>query len=94
MRDPMWYADSNRGSSRSRHKIGLLNTTEVWDDAGMRLDEISKNDADILRKIIALAQQLSLPLTSFTQALGQIREQEFGIPGRSRHRQAKAELRR
>lgn len=75
-------------------KSDFSNTTEVWDDAGMRLDEISKNDADILRKIIALAQQLSLPLTSFTQALGQIREQEFGIPGRSRHRQAKAELRR
>jgi hypothetical protein len=60
----------------------------------MRLDQCSESEADILRKIIALAQKLTGPLTNYTQALGQIREQEFQIPGRSRHRPEKVERRR
>lgn len=59
----------------------------------MRLDQCTAEEKDILRQIIALFQQLPGPLTNYTQALGAIREQEFGIPGRSRHRQEKAERR-
>jgi hypothetical protein len=60
----------------------------------VRLSQCSDEVKDILRQIIALTQKLPEPLTNYTQALGQIREQEFGIPGRRRHRQEKAERRR
>jgi hypothetical protein len=60
----------------------------------VRRNQISDGDADILRQIIELAQQLSAPLETFTAAIGAIREGEFNIPGRSRHRQEKAERRR
>jgi hypothetical protein len=72
----------------------------------VRLCQISEAEQDILRAIIAasleaplaavkaLARDLPRPLTDYTQALGQIREQEFGIPGRPRHRQQQLERRR
>jgi hypothetical protein len=60
----------------------------------VRLDQCSTEEQDILREIIALAQRLPGRLTNYTQALGQIREKELGIPGRRRHRQEKAECRR
>jgi len=59
----------------------------------MRLSECSAEETDILRQILALAQRLRGPLTNYSQTLGQIRETQFGIPGRSRHRQEKAERR-
>lgn len=70
----------------------------------MRLNQCTDEEQDVLRQIIALAQQgenfdalaqqLPLPLTNYTQALGHIRAQEFGINGRRRHRQEKVECRR
>jgi hypothetical protein len=48
----------------------------------LRLNLVSDADADILRQILALAQQLSAPLETFTAAIGAIREGEFKIPGR------------
>jgi len=60
----------------------------------LRRNQISDADADILREIIALAQKLTAPLHTFTAAIGAIREQELGIPGRSRHRQETIERRR
>jgi hypothetical protein len=72
----------------------------------VRLSQISDTEAAILRAIIAislqaplaavkaLARDLPRPLTDYTQALGQIREQEFGIPGRGRYRAPKLERRR
>jgi hypothetical protein len=72
----------------------------------VRLSQISDTEAAILRAIIALSLQAPLaavkalavdlprPLTDYTQALGQIREQQFGIPGRSRHREQRLERRR
>ena len=60
----------------------------------MRLDQCSDEEKAILREIIALAQKLPGPLTKYTQALGGIREQEFGVPGRNRHRPEKVERRR
>ena len=47
-----------------------------------------------LRQIVALAQKLTLPLEQFTAAIGAIREGEFKIAGRSRHRQETIERRR
>jgi hypothetical protein len=60
----------------------------------LRLNQISDADADIIRQIVKLAQQLSAPLETFTAAIGAIREQELGIPGRCRHRQETVERRR
>jgi hypothetical protein len=72
----------------------------------VRLDQISETEQDILRGIIAasldapfsavkaMARDLPHPLVSYTQAIGQLREQEYGIPGRSRHRQERVERRR
>ena len=60
----------------------------------MRLDQCNEEEKNILRQIIALAKQLQGPLTNYTQALGQIRETEFNIPGRSRHRQETVKRRR
>jgi hypothetical protein len=60
----------------------------------VRADQCSDEEKDILRQIIALGQRLPGPLTQYTQALGEIREKEFGIPGRKRHRQEIVERRR
>jgi Protein of unknown function (DUF3631) len=60
----------------------------------MRLNQISPEEADILREIIPLIHKLPQPLTDYTAAIGEIRERELGIPGRRRHRQEAVECRR
>jgi hypothetical protein len=60
----------------------------------MRLNQISTEEADILREILPLIHKLPRPLTDYTAAIGEIRDKELGIRGRSRHRQSTFERRR
>lgn len=45
-------------------------------------------EESILTGIVALSQELTLPLETYTAAIGRIRSQKFGVAGRSRGRRS------
>lgn len=60
----------------------------------MRLKHVNSDDALILEQIIELSTKLSQPLMCYTEAIGEIRQTKFNIPGRSRYRPETLERRR
>lgn len=57
-------------------------TPERYD---MQLSDCDKNEAATLVALVALAQQLPGELTKYSQAIGEIREKYFNVPGAQRY---------